>query len=100
MSQKSAFENVYFCAKKILKNKFGGYIIIKINNKESLVFFLKFFDFIGTFFSADILLSLGTAIAVGLIFNRIVKKLGLPNVTGYLVAGVLIDKRQLPDRDV
>lgn len=90
MSQKSVFENVYFCAKKILKNKFGGYIIIKINNKESLVFFLKFFDFIGTFFSADILLSLGTAIAVGLIFNRIVKKLGLPNVTGYLVAGVLI----------
>ena len=54
------------------------------------MFFLKFFDFIGTFFSADILLSLGTAIAVGLIFNRIVKKLGLPNVTGYLVAGVLI----------
>lgn len=26
----------------------------------------------------------------GLIFNRIVKKLGLPNVTGYLIAGLLI----------
>ena len=36
------------------------------------------------------LLSLGTAIMIGLIFNRIVKLLGLPNVTGYLVAGVLI----------
>lgn len=52
--------------------------------------FLEVFNFIGKFFSQDVLLSLGTAILVGLIFNRIVKKLGLPNVTGYLVAGVLI----------
>ena len=51
---------------------------------------LEIFDFVGNFFSADILLSLGVAIAVGLVFNRIVKKLGLPNVTGYLIAGVLI----------
>ena len=28
--------------------------------------------------------------AVGLLFNRIVKKIGLPNVTGYLVSGLLI----------
>ncbi len=51
---------------------------------------MKIFDFIGDFFAKDVLLSLGVAIAVGLVFNRIVKKLGLPNVTGYLIAGVLI----------
>ncbi len=51
---------------------------------------MKIFDFIGKFFSQDVLLSLGTAIIIGLIFNRLVKKLGLPNVTGYLVAGVII----------
>lgn len=51
---------------------------------------MSIFNFIGEFFSKDILLSLGVAIAVGLVFNRIVKKLGLPNVTGYLVSGVLI----------
>ncbi len=38
----------------------------------------------------DILLYLGIAMTAGLIFNRIVKKLGLPNVTGYLIAGLLI----------
>ena len=51
---------------------------------------MDIFGFIGDFFSKDVLLSLGAAIAIGLIFNRLVKKLGLPNVTGYLVAGVLI----------
>lgn len=51
---------------------------------------MKILNVIGNFFAQDILLSLGTAILIGLIFNRIVKKLGLPNVTGYLVAGVLI----------
>ncbi len=51
---------------------------------------MSIFNSIGAFFSKDILLSLGVAIAVGLVFNRIVKKLGLPNVTGYLVSGVLI----------
>lgn len=51
---------------------------------------MSIFDFIGDFFSQSILLSLGAAIAIGLLFNRIVKRLGLPNVTGYLVAGVLI----------
>lgn len=53
-------------------------------------FQVKIFGFIGDFFSKDVLLSLGAAIAIGLVFNRIVKKLGLPNVTGYLVAGVII----------
>ena len=52
--------------------------------------FLSFFNAVGNFFAKDILLSLGVAIAIGMVFNRIVKKLGLPNVTGYLVAGVLI----------
>lgn len=52
--------------------------------------FLSVFNAVGEFFSKDILLSLGVAAVVGLIFNRIVKKLGLPNVTGYLVAGVII----------
>lgn len=51
---------------------------------------MSIFNFIGEFFSQSILLSLGAAIAVGLLFNRVVKRLGLPNVTGYLVAGVLI----------
>ncbi len=54
------------------------------------MFFLTFADTLGNFFAKDILLSLGVAIAIGMVFNRIVKKLGLPNVTGYLVAGVLI----------
>lgn len=51
---------------------------------------MNVFNFIGDFFSQSILLSLGAAIAIGLLFNRVVKKLGLPNVTGYLVAGVII----------
>lgn len=51
---------------------------------------MNIFGFIGDFFAKDVLLSLGAAIAIGLVFNRIVKKLGLPNVTGYLVAGVII----------
>lgn len=51
---------------------------------------MKIFNFIGDFFAKDVLLSLGVAILVGLVFNRIVKKLGLPSVTGYLVAGVLL----------
>ena len=36
------------------------------------------------------LLSLGIAMAVGLLFTRIVKLVKLPNVTGYLIAGLLI----------
>ena len=37
-----------------------------------------------------VLLSLSLAMAMGLVFNRIAKHIGLPFVTGYLVAGVLI----------
>ncbi len=51
---------------------------------------LAIFNFIGSFFAQNILLSLGAATLIGLVFNRLVKLLGLPNVTGYLVAGVLI----------
>lgn len=51
---------------------------------------MEIFNFIGEFFSQSIILSLGAAVLFGLIFNRIVKRLGLPNVTGYLIAGVLI----------
>ncbi len=51
---------------------------------------MKIFDRIGAFFGQDVLLSLGIAILIGLVFNRLVKLLGLPNVTGYLVAGVLL----------
>ena len=36
------------------------------------------------------LLSLSVAILAGLMMTRVVKKLGLPDVTAYLVAGVLI----------
>ena len=36
------------------------------------------------------LLSLGIAMAAGLLFTRIVKLVKLPNVTGYLLAGLLI----------
>lgn len=38
----------------------------------------------------DVLLYLGIAMTAGLIFNRIVKKFNLPNVTGYLLAGLII----------
>ena len=38
----------------------------------------------------SILLSIGIALAVGLIMSRIVKMLKLPAVTGYLVGGILI----------
>ena len=51
---------------------------------------MEIFNFIGEFFAQNILLSLGVAIAIGLVFNRIVKLIGLPSVTGYLVAGVII----------
>lgn len=37
-----------------------------------------------------VLLSLSLAMAMGLVFNRIAKHIGLPFVTGYLIAGVLI----------
>jgi len=38
----------------------------------------------------NILLSIGIALAVGLIMSRVVKMLKLPAVTGYLVGGILI----------
>ena len=38
----------------------------------------------------ETLFVLGLAMVVGLLFNRVVKRIGLPNVTGYLVAGLLI----------
>lgn len=38
----------------------------------------------------DIILYLGIAMTAGLIFNRIVKKFNLPNVTGYLLAGLVV----------
>lgn len=37
----------------------------------------------------DIVLYLGIAMTAGLILNRIVKKINLPNVTGYLLAGLI-----------
>ncbi len=80
----------------ILRNKQSIiYRVIKINRRVFCAFYGKvdlvsIFNTIGGFFSKDVLLSLGVAIAVGLVFNRVVKRIGLPNVTGYLVAGVLI----------
>lgn len=38
----------------------------------------------------DILLSLSVALIMGLLMTRIIKPLGLPAVTGYLIAGVII----------
>lgn len=38
----------------------------------------------------DIILVLALAMAFGLLFTRIMKLVGLPNVTGYLIAGLLI----------
>ena len=64
--------------------------MLKYVIKERGRFTLKIFDGIGAFFEQDVLLSLGVAILIGLVFNRIVKLLGLPSVTGYLVAGVLL----------
>lgn len=40
--------------------------------------------------TALLLLSLAAAMAFGMLFNRFAKKIGLPNVTGYLLAGLLI----------
>ena len=38
----------------------------------------------------NLLLSVAFAVLAGLMMTRVVKKLGLPDVTAYLVAGVLI----------
>ncbi len=38
----------------------------------------------------NIALSLAAALAAGLLLSRVVKRVGLPNVTGYLIAGLLI----------
>lgn len=38
----------------------------------------------------NMILTLALAMAVGLVLTRLVKKVGLPNVTAYLIAGVLI----------
>ncbi len=38
----------------------------------------------------DILLSIAIALFAGLLFTRVIKPLGLPAVTGYLIAGILI----------
>lgn len=38
----------------------------------------------------NLILGLAIAMGCGLLFNRIAKKIGLPNVTGYLVGGLLI----------
>ena len=37
-----------------------------------------------------VLLSLGIALTIGLIMSRIVKLVGLPTVTGYLIGGILV----------
>ena len=39
---------------------------------------------------SNTLLSLGIAMAAGLLFTRIIKLVKLPNVTAYLIAGLLI----------
>ncbi len=38
----------------------------------------------------NMILCLAIAIGSGLLFNRLAKRVGLPNVTGYLVAGLLL----------
>ncbi len=38
----------------------------------------------------DILLSVGVALLAGLAVSRLTKLLGLPDVTAYLIAGVII----------
>ena len=38
----------------------------------------------------EILLSIAIALLCGLLMTRVIKPLGLPAVTGYLVAGILI----------
>ena len=38
----------------------------------------------------DVLLSIAIALLAGLLMTRVIKPLGLPAVTGYLIAGVLI----------
>lgn len=38
----------------------------------------------------ETILALSLAMAIALILNRVVKKIGLPNVTGYLIAGLIV----------
>ncbi len=38
----------------------------------------------------NVLLAIGIAMAVGLLLSRVAKKLNLPNVTGYLIAGLIV----------
>ena len=47
-------------------------------------------SFLERTFKMEILLSISCALIAGLLMSRVVKPLGLPAVTGYLVAGVLI----------
>lgn len=39
---------------------------------------------------ASVLLSVGIALSAGLLLSRVVKKFGMPAVTGYLIAGILV----------
>ena len=42
----------------------------------------------------ETLLCISIALGAGLILTRVVKPLGLPAVTAYLVAGIITDKRK------
>ena len=49
-------------------------------------------EFIGTLTdsTAGVILSLAIILSAGFIMTRLTKKLSLPNVTGYILAGILI----------
>lgn len=57
---------------------------MKIRTFGYIIVFRKESDFM------DILLSIAIALILGLALTRVVKPLGLPAVTGYLIAGILI----------
>lgn len=45
---------------------------------------------LGNYFDNNILIVIGIAIVAGLLLSRLVKLVNLPNVTGYLIAGLII----------
>ena len=44
------------------------------------------------------LLAIGIALVLGLLSTRLMKKIGLPNVTGYLIVGLIIGPYALGSR--
>lgn len=64
--------------------------IIKQNKKETQKGVLIMALFLSNLGAAGIILSIAVMLASGFLLTRITKRLHLPNVTGYIIAGVII----------